>query len=150
MDLGNQKTRNLLMEKTPNKGGGGVETKDYIHVAGKLVAVNTISRTATTVTPAAGSAVSVPAGQAATVRVSISGNSPTGSVTFREGGTVLGTAPVINGAATLTIPGLSVGMHNLTASHSGDANNAASNTTLTVQIYNLNWLPVILNFLLND
>ena len=114
------------------------------------MAVNTISRTATTVTPAAGSAVSVPAGQAATVRVSISGNSPTGSVTFREGGTVLGTAPVINGAATLTIPGLSVGMHNLTASHSGDANNAASNTTLTVQIYNLNWLPVILNFLLND
>jgi len=140
----------LLMEKTPNKGGGGVETKEYIYVAGKQVAVKTILQAATTVAPTSGSSASALAGQAATVSVTISGNSPTGTVTFREGGTVLGTATLSNGVATLAIPGLSLGTHSITASYSGDANNAASSTTIEVRIYDLKWLPAILNLLLED
>jgi hypothetical protein len=59
--------------------------------------------------------------------------SPTGSVTFRDGATVLGTAPVtsVQGSrqASLTVPGLHAGDHALTASYSGDASYAGSTSS---------------------
>lgn len=59
---------------------------------------------------------------------------PTGSVTFSEGATVLGTGPLnSSGVATLTITNLtSLGSHSITAVYRGDANNlgSASNVLL--------------------
>src|SRR5262249_42062102 len=59
------------------------------------------------------------------------GGTPTGTVTFSEGTTVLGTAPVAldssgNYVATLLTSTLSAGTHQLTAAYSGDANYGAS------------------------
>ena len=56
-----------------------------------------------------------------------SGN-PTGDVTFKEGGTVYGVAPVVGGIATLPIATIPVGAHSITAVYSGDDeyNGAAS------------------------
>ncbi|HEY6413203.1 MAG TPA: Ig-like domain repeat protein [Edaphobacter sp.] len=60
----------------------------------------------------------------------------TGTVTFyldsttRSLGTPLGTAPVVNGTATLTIPSLPLGTHTVSAAYSGDANFAPSTSTL--------------------
>ena len=42
-----------------------------------------------------------------------------GSMTFRDGGAVLGTAPVQNGSASLSVT-LAPGVHRLTATHSAD------------------------------
>ncbi|MCZ4497800.1 MAG: hypothetical protein JWQ74_353 [Marmoricola sp.] len=56
--------------------------------------------------------------------VGSSTGSPTGTVTFKEGSTVLGTAPVAtNGGArqaSLAVPGLHAGAHGITAVYSGD------------------------------
>lgn len=49
-----------------------------------------------------------------------------GTVTFVDGGTVIGTAPLSNGVATLTSAVLAVGLHSLTAIFGGAANHAAS------------------------
>ncbi len=65
----------------------------------------------------------------ATVTPQSSGPSPTGTVTFFDGATTLGTAALSGGAATLTVPSgssppippLSVGSHSFTASYSGDS-----------------------------
>ena len=63
---------------------------------------------------------------------------PSGTVTFSNGATVLGTAPLVAGPggdkATLTLASLPVGSDQLTASYAGDPSYAASGTThATVQ-----------------
>ena len=67
----------------------------------------------------------------ATVTVQAPGaGTPTGTVTFMDGATTLGTG-TLNGAgvATFTTTGLSVGHHNITAIYGGDAsfNGSTSN-----------------------
>ena len=59
---------------------------------------------------------------------------PTGTVTFEEGTTVLGTVPLDNGVATFSIATLAVGSHTITAVYSGDADFATASgvTTETV------------------
>jgi Bacterial Ig-like domain (group 3)/FG-GAP-like repeat len=52
---------------------------------------------------------------------------PTGSVSFFDSTTLLGTLPVVSGAASLTVPGLSVGTHSILANYSGDAQFYAHN-----------------------
>ncbi len=49
----------------------------------------------------------------------------TGTVTFYDGTTVIGTGTVVNGAATLTVTNLAVGSHSITAVYGGDANHTA-------------------------
>ena len=62
-----------------------------------------------------------------TLTATVSGNSPTGKVTFKDGGTVLGVV-ALNGSfqAILTVSTLSVGAHSIIAAYSGDSNNQAS------------------------
>jgi Bacterial Ig-like domain (group 3)/Beta-propeller repeat len=61
---------------------------------------------------------------------------PTGTVTFEEGATVLGTAPLgSDGTATCSTATLAVGSHSITAAYSGDATFATSSGT-TVQAVN--------------
>jgi hypothetical protein len=50
----------------------------------------------------------------------------TGSVTFTDGATVLGTSPLASGTATLSVSTLSVGNHSITATYSGDGNDSTS------------------------
>jgi hypothetical protein len=60
---------------------------------------------------------------------------PAGTVTFREGTTVLGTAAKFFGTYSITLPVLSAGTHTITASFSGDDafEASASTVVLTVQ-----------------
>ncbi|MCR5881398.1 Ig-like domain repeat protein [Rhizobacter sp. J219] len=65
----------------------------------------------------------------------IDGANPSGTVTFREGSTTLGTANVVNGAASFSPTFTVIGAHTITAAYAGDANNGASNAgTVTVQV----------------
>jgi len=56
------------------------------------------------------------------VTVSSTAGSPTGTVTFLDGSTVLGSSAVSGGAATLSVATLALGAHTMTATYSGDAN----------------------------
>jgi len=51
---------------------------------------------------------------------SVAPGSPTGTITFTEGATVLGTAPLVNAVATLAVSSLSPGIHTIVASYSSD------------------------------
>jgi Bacterial Ig-like domain (group 3) len=57
-----------------------------------------------------------------TATVSGSGATPTGNVTFSEGGTTLGTASLSSGQGTLSVNSLPVGLLPISASYSGDTN----------------------------
>jgi hypothetical protein len=62
-------------------------------------------------------------GSEVTLTATVSGpgkSKPAGTVSFKEGTTVLGSVPVSNGVATLTTTALSAGDHSLSASYSGD------------------------------
>jgi hypothetical protein len=71
----------------------------------------------------------------ASVAPSSGTGTPTGTVTFLDGSTQL-TQVAIDGAghASYASSSLTIGMHTITASYSGDANYAASSTTLIEQI----------------
>jgi hypothetical protein len=59
---------------------------------------------------------------------------PYGTVTFREGATVLGASPVgADGKASLTVSGLGLGDHSLTAEFSGNAQIAAATSAAATQ-----------------
>jgi hypothetical protein len=63
-----------------------------------------------------------PATFAATVQPMGYSGTPTGTITFSDGSTVLGTAALSNGSAQFTTSALTVGSHTISASYSGDAN----------------------------
>ena len=67
-----------------------------------------------------------------TVSVAAPGNgNPTGNITFTEGGSTVGVAPLVLGTANLTTSSLSVGSHTITATYSGDANFATGSSRIT-------------------
>jgi hypothetical protein len=90
----------------------------------------TVNRTATATTLAA-DIITVDNGivllQATVVPVAPGGGVPTGTITFRDGTTILGTVQLdAGGQAYLLLEGLAVGTHTITASYSGDLNDLAS------------------------
>jgi hypothetical protein len=74
-------------------------------------------------------------GQSVTFTATVSGGtSPTGSVQFREGATVLATVPLAGTTAAFTTSALSVGVHPIVASYGGDVDDAASSSQAVNQI----------------
>lgn len=71
-----------------------------------------------------------------TATVSSSTTMPTGSVTFKDGSTVLGTTYLSNGSTTYGTTSLGVGSHNITAVYNGTANIAGSTSKVLVQVVN--------------
>jgi hypothetical protein len=67
----------------------------------------------------------------AAITTTPAGGSPTGSVAFKDGATIIagcGTQPVASSAASCTTTALTVGGHNITAVYSGDGNFITSTT----------------------
>ena len=62
-------------------------------------------------------------GGAIAVSVTVTGTNPTGTVSVREGATVLASKNLSGGSASLSIAGLAAGVHVLTADYSGDGPN---------------------------
>ena len=77
-----------------------------------------------------------PATLTATVAPPAGTATPTGTVTFLDGTTTLGSVPLdANGTASLTVTTLSPGAHSITARYNGDANFAnLTSTTATVTV----------------
>jgi YD repeat-containing protein len=82
--------------------------------------------TTTTSITLTSSAASVVQGETLTLIAQVSGNNPGGLVTFYNGATVLGTASVVNGQASLQINTLGADNYAITAAYVGDANNLSS------------------------
>lgn len=68
-----------------------------------------------------------------TARISGPGGTPGGTVTFRDGGTVLGTAALAAGSAAFTTGDLIAGPHTITAVYSGDPSYAGSTSAALTQ-----------------
>ena len=64
-----------------------------------------------------------------TLKASVTGDSPTGSVSFAAGSTSLGTATLTNGVATLQTSFAAAGSYTATATYKGDQNNSASTSS---------------------
>ncbi len=68
----------------------------------------------------------------------VGGVNPTGSVTFKDGGTTLGSSIISGGVASFTSSSLAIGTHSLTAVYSGDANyNSATSIAVSQTINQL-------------
>lgn len=63
----------------------------------------------------------------------VGGNAPTGTVSFNDGPSVLGTATLVDGQATYVASNLSVGTHGITAVYAGDTNNPGSTSPVFLQ-----------------
>lgn len=84
-------------------------------------------------------------GQSVTLTATVSSVStapaPTGTVDFLDGTTLLGSAPVSGGVATLATAFTAAGSHSLTANYSGDANNLPSSSAVDTQVVNASSSP---------
>src|SRR5438034_177979 len=94
--------------------------------------------TATTLTTTPNPSV---VGQAVTLSTTVTALAPavglpTGTVTFRDGATVLGTVTLLNGSASLVTSTLTVGTHPLTATYNGSATFAVSTSATVNQVVN--------------
>jgi hypothetical protein len=74
-------------------------------------------------------------GQVVTFTATVTGTSPTGTVQFRDGATVLGDVALAGTTATFTTS-LAVGTHSITAVYSGDADDATSTSPAVQQVVN--------------
>src|SRR5262249_1722957 len=77
--------------------------------------------------PAVGQPVSCPAS------VQASGGTPSGSVLFVADGTSLGSVPLVNGSATLTVSTLGLGNHPVAATYVGDGTFVGSTSSTLTQ-----------------
>jgi uncharacterized repeat protein (TIGR01451 family) len=74
-------------------------------------------------------------GQQVTLAATVSGGSgsPTGTVIFKEGSTLVGSGPVVSGKASLATTSLSIGDHAITATYDGDGTFASSASQTLIQ-----------------
>lgn len=113
-----------------NGGYSAATGWDYTTGFGSFDVAATALLTRSSVTVSA-SPASITQGQSVTFTVTVTGNSPTGTVQFQINGVNFGSpVTLVNGVATLTTTQLTVvGSDAITAIYSGDANNAGSNTS---------------------
>jgi len=83
------------------------------------------------------------------LNVTVGGASATGTVNFYEGSTFLGSTTIIGGVATVELMGLTRGSHDFTITYSGDVANASNSIAFPIKIVNLDWLPAVLDILMN-
>jgi YVTN family beta-propeller protein len=110
---------------TASYGGDGRNLASVSSVVS--VSVVTSSTTTTLTASSASAVVGSSDTFTATVAGSSGGATPTGTVTFNDGTTALGTATLnSSGVSTFSTSSLAAGTHSITASYAGDANNAGS------------------------
>ena len=94
------------------------------------LAVTSTSLSASTLQLTAGQSVKF----TATIAPQSGSGTPTGTVTFSDGTTLLGTVAVTSGTATFSTASLSNGTHTITAAYSGDSNFSASTSPVVTVV----------------
>ncbi len=89
------------------------------------------------------------AGKTVTFTATVTGNAPTGSVSFTSDGTTIAGCTAVSlsgtgnsGTAACTTSNLTVGFHKIVAAYGGDAMNAAATSTALYQIVYTLWSPL--------
>ena len=77
-------------------------------------------------------------GQSVTLTATVTSGTgtPAGTVTFKDGGTVLGSSALSSGQATLSTSTLATGGHSITATYNGDSTHASSTSAALSQTVN--------------
>jgi hypothetical protein len=119
---------------TASYAGNTVDAPSSSSVVVQVSAVQVTTTTTLVVTP-----TTVESGQTllltATVAAASGSTVPTGTIVFQDGSDSLGSSPLANGAATLSVSNLSVGSHTLTAVYGGDAGDlGATSASQTVVV----------------
>jgi photosystem II stability/assembly factor-like uncharacterized protein len=118
----------LNIQKSAHKVRIGTHGRGAWEIAASTFA-NTISNAVNNASPALGSTVTF----TATVNKGTGVPVPTGTVTFSDGTTVLGTGPLnASGVATFSTTSLGLGPHSVSAAYGGDTLYAASNSAAVV------------------
>jgi hypothetical protein len=91
-------------------------------------AASTVTLTSSSLAPFLGTPVTFTA-----LAASSTTGTPSGTVSFYDGTTLLITTPIANGSATYTSSGLAGGAHSITAVYSGDTNFTTSTSTTVVE-----------------
>ncbi len=105
-----------------------------VHLTGTGIQVATTTTLASSLNP---SSVGQSVTFTATVGGTLASPAATGTVTFADGSTPLGTVPVSGGKATLTTSALAFGSHSITATYSGDPTYVSSTGALTQVVQRL-------------
>jgi hypothetical protein len=103
--------------------------------AGTLT-LNTVPSTTTVTSSLNPATYGQPVTLTANVSGSITGRFPSGTVTFADDATPLGTATLTNGQATYVASAFTVATHSITVSYTGDTMYSASNATALTQTVN--------------
>lgn len=117
---------------------GGVTTNGPMNTSAEILDLTTVSPTSITLTSSFNPAY---AGQPVDIVASFDRTYglPPGSVTFKEGATVLGTAPISNAKAKITISNFTAGTHAITAEYGGSTYYLASTSPqLNLQVVQSN------------
>jgi YD repeat-containing protein len=135
----------LLTEFTP--GVNSNRQVDHIYLAGQRVAQIEPAPTSMS-TPVTTTLIT---GRATSVGVTISGKSPTGTLYFYEGTTLLGQVQLVGGSGSLPMTLSTLGKHTITIVYSGDASNASSTQTVELTVLTpFEHLLPIFNWLKNE
>ncbi|WP_416797416.1 Ig-like domain repeat protein [Ciceribacter azotifigens] len=95
----------------------------------------TVGQVAPTVTLAASDTAPAFGGSVTFTATLTGGASPSGTVTFKDGATTIGTGTISGTTASLTTTALTAGAHSITAVYGGDTNNAtATSAAVTVTV----------------
>ena len=108
-----------------------VQVGDGIGTATKYLSITIdVAPTATTVASATNPSLY---GQSVTFTATVTGTGATGTVTFQDGGTTLGSSALVNGTAIYSTSSLFEGSHTIYAVYNGDANFAGSTSSALTQ-----------------
>ena len=112
---------------------------DATNAAGQSTAVSEVVAQGGTLTMLSSSNASVTVGTAVTLTASVTSTdgltTPTGTVKFTDGATVLGTVTLLeDGTAAMTTSTLTPGTHAIVATYSGDTNDASSKSAQMMQV----------------
>ncbi len=105
-----------------------------------------VVKTAASTTSISSDANPSTSGDAVTITASVASTiAPTGSVTFTDGATVLGTPGLVSGQASITVSTLGVGSHPITATYNGDTNSLPSVSSTLTQVVNASGSATTIN-----
>jgi Glycoside hydrolase family 44/Bacterial Ig-like domain (group 3) len=117
-------THNLTANYTGDAADGS-STSNTVSV--QVTSAGTLQATSVTLAASAATAVS---GQPITLTAKVTPASATGTITFHDGSTTIGTATLTSAGTQLPISTLSVGAHSLSAAYSGDAADSSSTSNV--------------------
>ena len=129
----------IWLNQQPGAGTapGGVETTgiqiDEIRIGTNYASVTPSIAGISTTTTLTSSANQANVGTSITFTATVAPSAATGTVTFSEGATVLGTGVLSGGVATLVTSSLSAGYHNILANYGGNGTYAPSGSSVLKQ-----------------